>query len=135
MKSVVVRTAVATLVLALAACKPAPIDPEHVAAKINRGLPQPYAKELVFQHAHAEGRRLVMDIRIPFATVAKLDPKKLPIMRNQEQGDLNIAVCQDPDLEALMKDHYDVSRRFIDRNGKTVFELVAMKAPTCKLFQ
>ena len=130
------RIGLVALVAALAACKPtpAPIDPEHVAAKLNQSLPKPYADGLQMQHAHADGKRLVVDIRIPFATVAKLDPAKLPIIRNQEQGDLNVAGCNDPDYKALMDAHFTVARRFLDKDGKTVFELTAMKAPNCKLF-
>lgn len=125
--------AMAALAAALAACHQ-PVDPEHVAAEINKTLPKAYADQLVMQHAHAEGKRLVIDIRIPFATVAKLDPAKLPVIKNQEQGDLNIAACSDPALKSLMDLHYEVSHRFLDKDGKTVFEIVAMKAPNCKLF-
>lgn len=126
----------AACLVVLTSCKPAPtpIDPEHVAAKINQSLPKAYADGLQMQHAHADGKRLVIDIRIPFATVAKLDPAKLPIIRNQEQGDLNIAGCNDPDYKALIDANYQVARRFIDRDGKPVFELTAMKAPNCKQF-
>ncbi|HEY2344617.1 MAG TPA: hypothetical protein VGH80_01900 [Xanthomonadaceae bacterium] len=134
MKLRVVRiAALAALAVALGACRQ-PVDPEHVAAKINQGVPKPYVDGLVIQHAHVDGKRLVVDIRIPFATVAKLDPKKLPFMRTQEQGDLNIAACKDDDLHELMKKSYEVSRRFLDKDGKLVFEIVAMKAPNCKLF-
>lgn len=128
--------AAATLAIVLSACspKPVPVDPAHIAAKINTGLPKPYVDGLVVQAAHADGKRVVIDIRIPFATAAQIDPKKLPLMRNQEQGDLNIAACTDADLKALMDAHYGVSRRFVDKDGKTVFEIAALKAPNCKQF-
>ncbi|MBS0462098.1 MAG: hypothetical protein JSS41_06455 [Proteobacteria bacterium] len=136
MQAHLARIAAATaLAAALVACspKPAPIDPQHIATKINAGLPKPYVDGLVVQHAHADGKRMVIDIRIPFAAAAQIDAAKLPRMREQEQGDLNIAACTDADLKALMDAHYGVSRRFLDKDGKTVFEIAALKAPNCKL--
>ncbi|MBS0194074.1 MAG: hypothetical protein JSR34_07485 [Proteobacteria bacterium] len=135
LRALTILAAILVIGASLGACKPAPlpIDPPHIAAKIQHTLPKPYNDGLVVERAHAEGKRLVIDIRIPFATVARIDPAKLPIMRNQEQGDINIAACNDPDLKALMDHHYEVSRRFLDKDGKPVFEIVAMKAPNCKL--
>ncbi len=121
--------------LALVACKPqaAPIDPQHVAEALNHKLPQPYVDGLVMQHARAEDNRLVVEVRIPFASAAQIDPKKLPLMRTQEQGDLNIAACKEPELKALMDHHFKVTRRFLDKDGKLVFQIDALKAPNCKL--
>jgi hypothetical protein len=99
---------------------------EPIAAKINVLLPRPYVDELVMEHAHVEGNRLVVDIRIPDVRMKQLDPKKIPLIHRQEQGDLNNAACDDADLAAAMKLKSEVARRFLDRDGKTIFEITAV---------
>ncbi|MBS0213463.1 MAG: hypothetical protein JSR26_09860 [Proteobacteria bacterium] len=124
----------AAFVAALAGCgKPVtpPIDPQHVAAKIQSTLPKPYVDGLVIQRAHAQGKRLVFDLRIPYASIDTIDLTKLPAMHQQELVALNNAICHDPDLEHLLERHYEISRRFLDRNGKQVIEVVASNAPYC----
>jgi hypothetical protein len=101
-----------------------------VATKINKTLPKKYVDELVMEHAHVDGNRLVVDIRIPDASIKQLKQDKIPLIQRQEQGDLNLQVCADPDLASLIKHKSQVARRFLDRDGKTIFEIVAT-VPDC----
>ncbi|HTA64583.1 MAG TPA: hypothetical protein VK753_03685 [Xanthomonadaceae bacterium] len=119
-------TVVAIVTMWISACVQKGSELDQAAADINKDLPKPYVDELVMEHAHVDGNRLVVDIRIPDIRIAQMNPKKLPLIRNQEQGDLNLAACNDPSLRDLMKHKHDVARRFLDRDGKTIFELVAM---------
>ena len=102
-----------------------------MAARINLQLPRPYVDELVMDHAHVDGNRLVVDIRIPDITIKQLDPKKIPLIHRQEQSDLNEQACADSDMASLLRDKAEVARRFVDRDRATIFEIV-VNVPKCK---
>ena len=106
----------------------------HVAAKANLRLPRPYVDELVMERAHVDGKRLIVDIRIPDIHRKDLNPKKIPLIQRQEQIDLNTAACADPDFAALLQRKAEVARRFLDADRKLIFEIAAT-VPDCKLLR
>ena len=106
----------------------------RVAAKTNLQLPRPYVDELVMEHAHVDGYRLVIDIHIPDIQRKDMNPKKLLRIQRQEQIDLNTAACADPDFAALLQHKAEVAHRFLDADRKLIFEIAAT-VPDCKLMR
>jgi hypothetical protein len=96
---------------------------DRTAEKLNKDMPRPYVNGLLFENAHVAGDRLVIDVFIPDIRLTQIDVTKLPMIRNQEQGDLVDAACADPDLRKLMDSKVRVARRFLDQHHKVIFEL------------
>ena len=106
-------------------------DPlEKAAARLNATFPKPYVDGLVMEHAHADGKRLVIDIRFPDVHLAQLSQKKIPSIREQEAGDLVEATCMAADFRELLHDGYSVARRFLDKDHMQIFE-VAVSERDC----
>lgn len=98
---------------------------KRAAIEINRTLPKPYVDGLVIERAHVAGDRLVLDIRIPDTRLASLDPEKIPVIRAQEQSDLLVQTCDDPQLRPLMDGGTAIARRFLDQDRQLIFEIAA----------
>ena len=98
---------------------------QRVADKYNEHMPRFYVDELVMERAYVDGNRLIFDIHIPDIALKEMDPKKIPLIRAQEQNDLDQAACTDPDFASLTQHKAEVARRFLDRDRKAIFEIVA----------
>ncbi len=103
----------------------APLTLKAYVAKAALNLPQPYADGFSLVRVSLDGTRLVLDIRSTDIAIADIDPTKLPRIREQEQQDLIAASCQDPTLLPAMHAGTVVVRRFFDRNGQPIFEVMA----------
>ena len=103
----------------------APLTLKAYVAKAASNLPQPYADGFSLVRVNLDGTRLILDIRSTDIAMADIDPAKLPSIRDQEQKDLIAASCQDPTLLPAMHAGTVVVRRFFDRNGQPIFEVMA----------
>ena len=104
---------------------------QRIADKYNEHMPRFYVDELVIERARVDGNRLVFDIHIPDIALKEMDPKKIPLIREQEQNDLNKNVCKDPDFKSLVQHKAQVARSFFDRDFKPIFEVVST-VPACE---
>ena len=102
-----------------------PMTLAEYADHAGKGLPRPYADGFSIVAVALDGERLLVDIRSSDIAVADIDPAKLPRIRDQEQADVIAASCQDPNLLKAMHGGATVVRRFSDRNGQPIFEVVA----------
>ncbi len=110
-----------------AAATAAPMSLQQFAAQAARNLPRPYADGFSIVRVSLEGSRLVSDLRSADIAIADIDPAKLPRIRDQEQKDIITTSCQDPSLLPAMHAGAVVVRRFFDRNGQPIFEVMAEK--------
>jgi hypothetical protein len=94
----------------------------------NPHLPKPYADGLIVEHEQVEGNRLVTEIRIPDVGLDSLKQDMLATMQRQEQGDLIAAACKNKPLKALLQSKAELSRRFLDKDRKLIFEVVVSSA-------
>lgn len=94
----------------------------------NPHLPKPYTDGLIVEHEQVEGNRLVTEIRIPDVGLDSLKKEMLAVMQRQEQGDLVTVACKDRQLKSLLQSKAEVSRRFLDKDHKLIFEVVVAPA-------
>lgn len=103
----------------------APVTLAGFAQQANARLPRPYVDGFVVRSIRVDGQRLVTDIASTDIALADLDPARIPQIRDQEQRDLISTTCGNPDLLALTHGGVTVVRRFLDKDGKLIFELAA----------
>jgi len=89
----------------------------------NAKLPQPFEDGFEMRRVHVDGRRLVTDIVSTEFSVADLDPAKIPQIHDQERQDMVAATCGDPTLLSLMHGGTTIVRRFLDKQGKPIFDV------------
>lgn len=129
MKKLVVVLAILALVAVVALLQwrhtNAPKSPlQNLATRMSEGLPKPYVDGLVTDSVRAVGDNLVIDVRIPDIKLEALDPRKIPIIREQEQAELIGYACNDAELRPLLDEGKSkVGRRFVDQDRRLIFEI------------